>query len=76
LKEQEITEKLIRENEEFKKLSEEHKNLENILAETDKKLHLSPEEEIERKKVQKQKLLGKDRMAGMIRDFKKRSGAK
>jgi uncharacterized protein YdcH (DUF465 family) len=70
LKEQEITEKLLKENEEFRKVSEEHHKLDEVLAEMDKKVYLTPEEEIERKKLQKQKLLKKDMMAEMIREFK------
>ncbi len=71
LKEQEVVENLKKENEEFRKLLEEHHGLENLLAEIDKKVYLTPEEEIERKKMQKQKLAKKDRMAELIRDFKK-----
>ncbi len=71
MKEQEIIEKLKAENEEFRKISEEHRNLDNVLAEIDKKVYLSPEEEMERKNVQKQKLARKDRMAELIRDYKK-----
>jgi len=71
LKEQEIVESLKKESEEFRKLTEEHHSLEGVLAEIDKKVYLSPEEEVERKKIQKQKLFKKDRMAELIRDFKK-----
>lgn len=71
LKEHEIVELLKKENEEFKKLTEEHRNLEGLLAEIDSKRYLTLEEEIERKKIQKQKLLKKDRMAEFIRDYKK-----
>jgi len=74
LKEQEIVENLKQGSEEFRKLMEEHHSLEGILAEMDKKVYLTPEEEIERKKVQKQKLLKKDRMAELIRDFKQNGG--
>jgi uncharacterized protein YdcH (DUF465 family) len=70
LKEQEIIEKLLKDNEEFKKVSEEHHQLDGLLTEIDKKVYLTPEEEIERKKMQKQKLAKKDRMAEMKRDFK------
>jgi uncharacterized protein YdcH (DUF465 family) len=70
LKEQEIIEKLLKDNEEFKKVSEEHHQLDGLLTEIDKKVYLTPEEEIERKKLQKQKLAKKDKMAEMIRDFK------
>ncbi len=71
MKEQEIVESLRKESEEFRKLAEEHHSLEGILSEIDKKVYLTPEEEVERKKIQKQKLLKKDRMAELIRDFKK-----
>ena len=71
MKEQEIVESLTKENEEFKKLVEDHQDLEGMLAEMDKKVYLTPEEEIERKTIQKQKLAKKDKMAEMIRDFKK-----
>ena len=71
MKEHEIVEKLKKENEEFRKISDEHHNLDILLAELDKKVYLTPEEEIERKNLQKRKLLRKDKMAEIIRDFKK-----
>jgi uncharacterized protein len=71
LKEQEIVDSLAKENLEFKKLMEEHHSLEDMLSEIDKKIYLTSEEELERKKLQKQKLLKKDKMADLIRDFRK-----
>jgi hypothetical protein len=71
LKEREIVEFLKKENGEFKKLSEEHRSLDVLLAEIDSKRFLTSEEEVERKKLQKQKLLKKDRMAELVRDYKK-----
>ncbi len=71
MKEQEIVEFLKNENEEFRKLSEEHRNLDEFLVEIDSKRYLTPEEEIERKNIQKQKLIKKDRMAELVRDYKK-----
>ncbi len=71
MKEQEIIEYLKKENEDFRKLLEEHHSLDSTLSELDKKVYLTSEEEIERKKLQKQKLARKDRMAELIRDFKK-----
>jgi uncharacterized protein len=71
LKENEIVEALKKQNEEFRKLSEEHRNLDGLLAEMDSKHYLSPEEEIERKRMQKLKLARKDRMAELVREFKK-----
>lgn len=71
MNEQEIIEKLKEENPEFRKLSEEHHTLDQQLIEIDKKIYLTPEEELERKTLQKQKLQRKDMMAGMIRNYKK-----
>lgn len=70
MKEQEIVEFLKKENEEFRRLSEEHRNLDEFLVEIDSRRYLTPEEEIERKNIQKQKLLRKDRMAELIRKYK------
>lgn len=66
----EITEILREQNEEFKKLYDEHKRLKQTLVEMYKNKYISPDEEIERKKLQKQKLLKKDRMAEMVRKYK------
>lgn len=71
MKEQEIAEILLKENEEYKKLGDEHKSLKEVLAEIDRKVHLTAEEEVERKRIQKLKLVKKDRMAEIIRDYKK-----
>lgn len=72
MKEEEIVEILKRENEEFKRLAEEHRSLDNMLTEMDRKPYLTAEEEIERKRIQKLKLNKKDRMAELIREYKKR----
>ena len=71
MKENEIVEFLKKENEEFRKLSEEHRGLDGVLSEIDNKRYLTAEEEIERKRIQKQKLLKKDRMAELVREYKK-----
>jgi uncharacterized protein len=70
LKEHEIREKLLKDSEEFRKISDEHHQLDTLLSEMDRKVYLTPEEEVERKKLQKQKLFKKDAMAEMIRVFK------
>jgi uncharacterized protein len=72
LKEQEIIEKLKKENEEFRKITEEHHNLDTLISEMDRKVYLTTEEDIERKKLAKMKLLKKDKIAEMVREYKKR----
>jgi uncharacterized protein len=71
LREEDIIEVLKAENEEFRKLSQEHRKLDRLLLEIDKKVYLTTHEEIERKNMQKLKLAKKDRMAELIRDYKK-----
>jgi uncharacterized protein YdcH (DUF465 family) len=61
---------LRKENEEYRKLEGEHKKLEQCLTEIDKKKYLSTDEELDRKKMQKQKLKYKDRMAQLIREYR------
>lgn len=71
MKEEEVIELLKKENEEFRKIAEEHKELDVVLSEMDRKVYLTTEEEVERKKLQKLKLNKKDRMAEIIREYKK-----
>ncbi len=72
MKDAEISEILKEQNEEYKKLYTEHKGLERILAEINKSRYLTPEQEMERKKIQKQKLRKKDNMAELIRGYKQK----
>ena len=58
------------ENAEFQKWEEEHHKLEAALASIDSHPYLTPEEEMERKRVQKLKLATKDKMMEMIRRYK------
>ncbi|TNF55376.1 DUF465 domain-containing protein [bacterium] len=69
--ETEIIEALREQNEEYRKLYEEHKKLEEALAEIDKSKYITADEGLKRKEIQKQKLLKKDRMAEIIREYKK-----
>jgi len=51
---------------ELKSFYEEHQELEKQLAVFQHKHHLSPEEEIEMKRIQKLKLAGKDRIMEIL----------
>lgn len=70
VKDEAVIKKLLAENEEFTKLYNEHFELEEKIAEIDKKHYVSSDEEMERKRLQKIKLAGKDRMMEIIRLFK------
>jgi len=70
MKEAEIITVLRTESDEFKKLEEEHRKLEETLEEISKKKYLTTEEEVQKKQIQKQKLHFKDRMAQLVREHR------
>ena len=70
VKEEVLVEKLRVENSEFQKWEQEHRQLENTLMSFETHRYLSPEEEVERKRIQKLKLAAKDRMMEIIRRSK------
>lgn len=51
---------------ELKKYYEEHRELERKLVEFQHKLYLSADEEVEKKRLQKMKLAGKDKMMEIL----------
>lgn len=51
---------------EFKTLVHEHRMLDDKLKELDRKVYLTPDEEMERKRLQKLKLAKKDQIARML----------
>ena len=57
-------------DEEFKKAFDVHKDYESKLAELDSRQYLTTEDQVERKKLQKKKLVEKDRMEVMIQRHK------
>ncbi len=68
--EEALREKIRTENPDFQKWEEEHHQLETVLENIDSHPYLSPEEEVERKRIQKLKLATKDKMMQMIRRYK------
>jgi hypothetical protein len=69
-REEELIASLLDRDPELKKHYEEHLELERKLAAFHHKVHLSPEEEIEKKRLQKLKLLGKDRMMTILERYR------
>jgi uncharacterized protein YdcH (DUF465 family) len=66
VKEEQAIVSLLDRDPELKKYYEEHQELEKKLAVFQHKHHLSPDEEIEMKKIQKLKLAGKDRIMEIL----------
>lgn len=65
-----IVERLRKSNLEFQELEDAHHRLDHELAEMQKRHVLTPQEEITKKQLQKEKLAKKDRMAELIRDYR------
>jgi uncharacterized protein YdcH (DUF465 family) len=55
------------EDSEYQKWEQEHRKLEDTLMSFEAHRYLTPEEEVERKRIQKLKLAAKDRMMEIIR---------
>jgi uncharacterized protein len=62
--------KLRTESPEFQQLEQEHRKLDSELMSFETHVYLSPEEEFERRRLQKLKLAAKDKMMEMIRRVK------
>ena len=66
---QELIDRAMKESHEFKKLFEEHTELKNRVESLNKLKFLNPEQEIEKKKIQKMKLKSKDLMDEIISNY-------
>jgi uncharacterized protein YdcH (DUF465 family) len=65
--EEALVTKLRIENSEYQKWEQEHRKLEDTLMSFETHRYLTPEEEVERKRIQKLKLVAKDKMMDIIR---------
>ncbi|HVP80098.1 MAG TPA: DUF465 domain-containing protein [Thermodesulfobacteriota bacterium] len=65
-KEEELVERLMKENEEFSKTKQAHSQLAKQLDELEKKSFLSPQDEMEIKILKKKKLALKDQMEKIL----------
>lgn len=68
--EQGLADQLRQTNREFKNLEEAHHRLDNELAELQRRHVLTPQEEVVKKHLQKEKLAMKDKMAELIRLYR------
>lgn len=71
--EQELTSQLMATNEEYRRLVEEHSSFDRRLEELADRKFPSPEEQLEEARLKKKKLLLKDRMHGILRDFQQQA---
>ena len=70
LTENAIVEQLRHSNTEFRELEESHHRLDLELNELQKRHVLTPTEELEKKRMQKEKLAKKDKLAELIRHYR------
>lgn len=71
MREEEIIELLRRENEEFRRLEQEHRSLDNTIKDLESKRFLTAEDEMEIHNLKKLKLSKKDRMLELIQEYKR-----
>jgi uncharacterized protein YdcH (DUF465 family) len=69
-KDEELIQSLMVSDPELKRYYDEHLELERQLAEFNRKLYLTPEQEIEKKALQKKKLSGKDRIMEILEKYR------
>ena len=69
-KEEELVERLMRENEEFLKAKQSHSQLVKHLEELEKKPFLTPQDEVEIKIIKKKKLAIKDQMEKILIQYR------
>lgn len=64
-----LLEKLKSENHEFRRLHEEHTSLKSRVEELNKLKFLTSDQELEKKTIQKEKLIKKDRMDEILSEY-------
>lgn len=68
-----LLEKIMKSNMEFKKLYNEHTELKHKVEDLNKMKFITPEQELEKKHHQKQKLKAKDRLEQILKEFQEAS---
>ncbi len=67
-----LIQELLPQDEELRRLVEEHQAFERELERFSNKRYLTPAEELEKKRIQKLKLAGKDRIESILSSYRKR----
>jgi len=66
----ELVQKYVSSDPELKRHMDEHDQFERKLVELNRLLYLTPEEEVERKRIQKLKLAGRDRIEAILTKYR------
>lgn len=62
--------RFIQQDDELKRHVEDHKRFEKVLEDFNRRVYLTPEEAMEKKKIQKMKLQGKDRIHQILSKYR------
>jgi len=76
MKDEEVTQRLLDENAEFRQLKEEHNWFHRKVEDLDKKSFLTPTERQQREELKKKKLALKDKMEKIMAAYRRRQKAK
>lgn len=68
-----LIERYVQQDGELKQHVEDHRKLEAALEDFNKRIYLTPQEEIEKKTLQKLKLVSKDRIYSILAKYRKGS---
>ncbi len=68
-----LIERYIQQDGELKQHVEDHRKLEAALEDFNRRIYLTPQEEVEKKKLQKLKLVSKDRIYAILAKYRKSS---
>ncbi len=68
--EKDLIARYIGKDEELKRYVEEHNKFEEFLEDMNSKVYLTPDEEIEKKTLQKKKLIGKEKIYEILTKYK------
>lgn len=69
--EENLIQRYIHQDEELKRYVEDHKKLEADLEDFNRRIYLTPEEEMQKKNLQKKKLLGKEKIYKILEKYRK-----
>jgi uncharacterized protein YdcH (DUF465 family) len=70
-RDEELIARLVKGNETLRRYVEDHTQYEKQLEAYNKRLHLSAEERMERKRIQKLKLAGRDRIERILAEYRR-----
>lgn len=69
-KEERLIERYMDHDDELRRYVEEHRRYEAAIAEMNSKVYLTPQEEVEKKNLQKKKLAGKERIFEILSKYR------